>query len=196
MGDSGKMVTGLLGGSFNPVHIGHMIVASYIAQWGYADEVWLNLSPRNPLKSAADLASDEDRLAMLRIALGGCDSLGLCDIELSMPRPSYTIDTLYTLARKYPERHFKVIIGSDNWQIFDRWRDADRIINDYGVIVYPRPGYAAPDADTPGVTVADAPMVELSSTLLRQAIARGRDVDYMVPTGVYNYIKEHQLYQQ
>ena len=196
MNNCGKKVTGLLGGSFNPVHIGHMIVASYIAQWGYADEVWLNLSPRNPLKSAADLASDDDRLAMLRIALDGCASLGLCDIELRMPRPSYTIDTLDTLSRKYPDRLFKVIIGSDNWQIFDRWRDARRILDEYGVIVYPRPGYDAPDADTPGVTIVNAPMVELSSTMLRRAIAEGHAIDYMVPTGVYKYIKNHQLYQQ
>ena len=132
---------GILGGSFNPVHIGHMILASYLAQWGYVDKVWLTLSPRNPLKDPAGLVPDLKRLAMLSIAIKKAPDMDICDIELTMPRPSYTINTLDTLAARYPDKRFKLVIGSDNWAIFDKWRDSQRILDEYGVIVYPREGY-------------------------------------------------------
>lgn len=187
---------GIFGGSFNPVHIGHMMLASYLTQWGYVDEVWLTLSPLNPLKDAAELLPDIKRLAMLSIAAKGADAIDICDIELSMPKPSYTIDTLRVLAERYPEYRFKLIIGSDNWQIFDRWRSAQQILDDYGVLVYLRPGYPVDKRHIDGMEVVDAPMAHVSSTFIRQAIAKGRNMNYFLPAGVYKYILDNKLYRK
>lgn len=187
---------GIFGGSFNPVHIGHMMLASYLTQWGYVDEVWLTLSPLNPLKDAAELLPDVKRLAMLSIAAKGADAIDICDIELSMPKPSYTIDTLRVLAERYPEYRFKLIIGSDNWQIFDRWRSAQQILDDFGVLVYLRPGYPVDKRHIDGMEVVDAPMAHVSSTFIRQAIAKGRNMNYFLPAGVYKYILDNKLYRK
>ncbi len=190
-----KPVIGILGGSFNPVHIGHMMLASYLSGWGYVDQVWLTLSPRNPLKDPDSLIPDTKRLTMLNLALKGSKGIDLCDIELSMPTPSYTIRTLDTLAARYPNYRFKLVIGSDNWANFDRWKEGQRILDDYGVIVYPRPGYPIPQGHVDGMETVDAPTVNISSTFIRDAIARGRDVDYFLPQGVYKYILDHKLYR-
>ena len=187
---------GIFGGSFNPVHIGHMMLASYLTQWGYVDEVWLTLSPLNPLKDAAELLPDIKRLAMLSIAAKGAEAIDICDIELSMPKPSYTIDTLRVLAERYPEYRFKLIIGSDNWQIFDRWRSAQQILDDFGVLVYLRPGYPVDKRHIAGMEVVDAPMAHVSSTFIRQAIAKGRNMNYFLPAGVYKYILDNKLYRK
>lgn len=186
---------GILGGSFNPVHIGHTILASYLVQWGYVDSVWLTLSPRNPLKDPTDLIPDTKRLTMLNIAIKGSTKLDVCDIELSMPVPSYTINTLDTLKRMYPSYDFHLIIGSDNWQLFNRWKEGQRILDEYGVIVYPRPGYPMPEGHIDGMEAVKAPLVDISSTFVRNAIARGRDMDYFLPAGVYKYIVDHKLYR-
>ncbi len=189
-----KITVGLYGGSFNPVHIGHMILASFLTRWGYVDKVWLNLSPQNPLKNPAELLPDVKRLAMLDIAVNGAKDLDICDIELSMPRPSYTIRTLDVLSKRFPNLRFKLIIGSDNWAVFDKWRDADRILDEYGVIVYPRRGYPIDDTYVDGMEVVNAPMIEISSSFIRNAISRGRNVEYFLPAGVYKYIIENNLY--
>lgn len=188
---------GILGGSFNPVHIGHMMLASYLVQWGYVDQVWLTLSPRNPLKSNPEaLLPDTRRLAMLNLALKGSEGLDLCDIELSMPLPSYTIRTLDVLAARHPDKRFRLIVGSDNWAIFDKWREGQRIIDQYGVIVYPRPGYPVdPHNHVDGMEYVEAPTVNISSTFIRNAIAKGRNMDYFLPQSVYKYIVEHKLYR-
>ena len=185
---------GILGGSFNPVHTGHMMLASFLTQWGYVDKVWLTLSPRNPLKDQAELIPDMKRLSMLSIAAKGAKDIEICDIELSMPKPSYTINTLELLRERYPECKFKLIIGSDNWQVFDQWRDADRILEEFGVMVYRRPGYPVENIHVDGLEVVNAPMVNISSTFIRNAIARGRNVNYFLPQGVYKYIQDNKLY--
>lgn len=186
---------GILGGSFNPVHAGHMMLASYLSQWGYVDEVWLTLSPRNPLKEPGDLLPDMKRLAMLNIAVKGASAIDICDIELSLPKPSYTINTLDVLRERYPEYRFKLIIGSDNWRIFDQWRASRRILDEYGVIVYLRPGYPVDRRHVDGLEVVDAPMMNVSSTFIRDAIARGRNMNYFLPAGVYKYIVDNRLYK-
>ncbi|MCH5346671.1 MAG: nicotinate-nucleotide adenylyltransferase [Muribaculaceae bacterium] len=186
---------GILGGSYNPVHIGHLMLASYLTQFTNLQSVWLTLSPLNPLKAdSTELIPDVERLKMLTIATKDAVGIETCDIELSMPRPSYTINTLDFLKRRYPRRRFKLIIGSDNWKVFDRWRDHERILEEYGVIVYPRPGYPMPDIYEDGVDVVDAPMFNISSTFVRRAIAKGYDMNYFLPRGVYDYIKEKGLY--
>ena len=186
---------GILGGSFNPVHAGHMMLASYLSQWGYVDEVWLTLSPRNPLKEPGDLLPDMKRLSMLNIAVKGATKIDICDIELTMPKPSYTINTLELLRERYPDYKFKLIIGSDNWRIFDQWRDAQRILDEFGVIVYLRPGYPVEQRHIVGLEVVDAPMMNVSSTFICDAIARGRNMNYFLPAGAYKYIIDNKLYQ-
>ena len=189
------MTIGLLGGSFNPVHIGHMMLASYLQQYAGFDEVWLMLSPLNPLKvNSTELIPDVYRLKMLDMALGDTKGLRVNDIELSMPRPSYTINTLRYLSKRYPQHSFKVIIGADNWKIFQQWKDAEDILSDYGVVVYPRPGYPMGTVYDDRVDVINAPVADISSTFIRKGIARGKDMTYFLPSGVYEYIKTNRLY--
>lgn len=186
---------GILGGTFNPVHIGHIILATYLRQWNYVDRVWMMLSPLNPLKNGQDILPDNIRMDMLRIATAATPDIEPCDIELSLPRPSYTIDTLRTLSQRFPDKHFRLIIGSDNALIFDKWRDYRSILDRYDVIVYPRPGYPVDTASLyPQMQAVDAPIVEISSTMIRQAVAAGRNIEPMLPPGVYKYISQHQLY--
>ncbi|MDE7124877.1 MAG: nicotinate (nicotinamide) nucleotide adenylyltransferase [Muribaculaceae bacterium] len=191
----------LMGGSFNPVHTGHMMVAQYVAQWcDGIDRVMMVLSPMNPLKTDMKApASDKARMDMLEIAAGSSDGLiDVSDIELSMPRPSYTIDTLNLLSSKYPDTEFRLIIGSDNWNNFDKWKNADEIIDRFGLIVYPRPGYppvSIPDNLKDKVMIIDAPVADISSTWIRNAIACGRRVNFFLPPGVYEYIEAESLYR-
>lgn len=189
------MLTGILGGSFNPVHVGHMMLASYLAQWKYVDEVWLTLSPRNPLKDGEDLLPDTRRLSMLSIACKTAPKgVDVCDLELSMPKPSFTINTLRLLRERYPERQFKLIIGSDNWAVFRQWKDWEAILEEFGVMVYPRPGYPVEDRYVDGMEIIEAPQVFISSTFVRKAISRGRDMNCFLPQGVYKYIVDNKLY--
>lgn len=194
MAELKKETVGILGGSFNPIHMGHLMMAQYLTQWKYVDKVWLTLSPLNPLKEAARLIPDMKRLAMITIATKGAVDIETCDIELSMPRPSYTIDTLDLLSKRYKNKRFKLVIGSDNWRIFNKWRDHERILDEYGVIVYPRQGYPIDSVYVDGLEVVESPTVNISSTFVRDAIVRGRDMSYFVPQGVYKYIKDNRLY--
>lgn len=195
MTEDGKETIGILGGSFNPIHMGHLMLAEYLTQWGYVDKIWLTLSPLNPLKDASGLLPDMKRLAMMSLATKGATGIETCDIELSMPRPSYTIDTLDLLSKRHKSKRFKLIIGSDNWRIFDQWRQAQRILDEYGVLVYLRPGYPVANEHVAGMEVVDAPMAHVSSTFIRNAIARGRDMGYFLPQGVYKYILDNKLYR-
>ncbi len=194
MTDGRKKKIGLFGGSFDPVHSGHLMVASFIAQNSDLDEVWLNLSPCNPLKDKARESNDEDRLNMLRIAVEGIKFLSVCDVELTMPYPSYTISTLRLLRERYPDCDFTLVVGSDNWNLFDRWKDSEAIIKEFGVIVYPRPGYPV-DFLPEGVAVVEAPLIQLSSTFIRKNVKEGKDMNFFLPQAVYQYIIERNLYK-
>lgn len=188
---------GILGGSFNPVHKGHLMLAGHIIRTTDIDAVWLMLSPQNPLKvTACRPASDRHRLEMLRIATHNTPHIEPCDVELDMPHPSYTINSLRRLSKQYPDTRFSLIIGSDNWLIFDRWRDHDIIIRDYTPIIYPRPGYSIePSTLPPDIILADAPTSNVSSTEIRNAIAAGKDTRELLPPGVAEYIESHNLYR-
>ena len=186
---------GIFGGSFNPVHIGHMMIASYLTQWKIVDRVWLTLSPLNPLKDAGELISDIKRLDMLCLACEGVPGVEICDIELSMPRPSYTISTLRLLKKKYPSKRFKLVVGSDNWNSFDRWKDHDAILDEFGVVVYPRPGKPVTKQLVDGMELVHSPEIDISSTFIRGALARGRNMNCFLPAGVYDYIAKNGLYR-
>lgn len=185
-----------MGGSYNPVHMAHIALADFICQTGGFHAIWLVLSPLNPLKAHPDeLVGDSARLDMLRLACTASPRLEACDIELSMPRPSYTIATLRALSARYPQFRFRLVIGSDNWLIFDRWKESEAIIRDFGVTVYPRPGHDVETATFPaGVTLADTPRLDISSTFIRRSIARGLDMAAFLPPGVNDYIRTHGLY--
>lgn len=191
-----RKTIGIMGGSFNPVHTGHLMVAGYLSQVAGLDEVWLSMSPANPLKPDAHPVSDTRRLEMLRLSLKGSDRLRAIDTELSLPRPSYTLQLLERLRQDYPDYDFKLIIGSDNWLVFDRWHAHDTILHDFGVIIYPRPGYDIKCPGHPHATLVNAPTVDISSTFIRDAIAKGMDMNYFLPESVNKYIIENKLYTQ
>lgn len=184
-------------GSFNPVHTGHAMLASWCAQLCPGiDEVWLLVSPQNPLKRDLTMAPETDRLAMARLVADGCRGVCASDFEFALPRPSYTYRTLCELRRRWPQHSFRLLTGSDNWLIFDRWRDSQAIIREFGLLVYPRPGYPADTSALPdGVTwLADAPQIEIASTFIRRAIADELNMNYFLPAGVYKYILDKKLY--
>lgn len=188
------MLIGILGGSFNPVHNGHIELADYICQNTNLDEVWLTLSPLNPLKSSDKLIDDNARLEMLKLATDGYDNLKVCDIELTMPRPSYTIDTLKLLRETYPEHKFSLIIGSDNWGIFDKWKSHEQIISDFGIFIYPRSGYSLPNASSNIKVIHKAPLFPISSTQIRDLIANKSNINQYLNREVSKYIAKHRLY--
>lgn len=185
---------GILGGSYNPVHNGHLMLASYIAQFGPVDEVWMVLSPSNPFKINDEKAPDSDRLRMLELAIGESDILKACDIELDMPRPSYTVTTLHALTAKYADYEFIPIIGSDNLAGFSKWRNSEEILDRYGLLVYPRKGYDPNIISDSRIEILNAPEIELSSTFVRESISKGYDMNFFIPESVYQYIKHKHLY--
>lgn len=190
------MNIGIFSGSFNPIHMGHLMLATYLAEYEGFDEVWLVVSPHNPLRRRALPEEDIHRCEMVRLALRNATKVRYNDIEFSLPQPSYTIATLDALRERYPEHAFTLVIGADNWQIFDRWRDYRRIIDEYGVCIYPRRGYDVDVQSLPlQVRYAGAPLIELSSTWIRQGIADGRNMAAFLPAGVYDYICRNHLYQ-
>lgn len=189
---------GIYGGSFNPVHCGHIAIAQHLVCRGWVDEVWMVRSPRNPLKPADGLLDDAERLAMLRLAVRGRRGLHVSTVEDDLPTPSYTIDTLRTLSLRHPDCAFHLAVGADNWAIFDRWRAYDEILRCYHLLVYPRPGCALPEPDAarwPTVRfVTDAPLFDVSSTDIRRRLAAGLSVRGLVPPAVGRYIAERRLY--
>lgn len=193
------MRIGIYSGSFNPVHVGHISLVEYIVKQNIVDQVWLIRSPQNPLKINSSLLSDEHRAEMLRLATEGHQGLSISTIEDNLPKPNYTINTLRALQEEYPEEEFYLIIGADNWDIFDKWKDWDIIIRDFHLIVYPRPGYDYPEIDQesfPTVQVVDAPQFDLSSTEIRDLIKEGEPISGYVDEKVEEYIQANNLYNE
>ena len=184
------MRVGLFGGSFSPIHIGHMALANYLCEYGGIDELWFMVSPRNPLKDDATLLPDDLRLKLVTMAIRGYSRMRVCDVEFRMPRPSYTVHTLSELHRLYPQHRFSLIIGSDNWALFPQWHDGEEILRTTPIIIYPRPEHPVDRATLPaGVTLLDAPTFQISSTFIRKALAEGRDIRFLLPPGVYKALK-------
>lgn len=187
---------GIFGGSFNPIHVGHAIIASYVMEHAGLDQLWLMVSPQNPLKQDLAMALEVDRLRMTELVTRRLDGVETSAFEMSLPRPSYTIDTLRALQEKFPSDEFYLLIGADNWALFERWRAHDEILRDFHLIVYPRRGFdvKVPEELAARVTMVNAPLIEVSSTGIREALARGRDVSFYVPDDVLRYIKKNNLY--
>jgi nicotinate-nucleotide adenylyltransferase len=190
------MKIGLLFGSFNPVHIGHMIIANYMANHTDLDKVWLVVSPQNPLKKYGDLINTYDRLEMARLATDNATNISVSDVELQLPQPSYTIDTLTHLKEKYPQHEFAIIMGSDNLVTLHKWKNYKLILRDYQIYVYPRPGYENTDLAThPSVHITMTPLMELSATFIRKSIAEKKNVQFFVPEPVLKFIESKGLYR-
>lgn len=193
-----KASVGILGGSFNPVHCGHMMLAQYIAEFTGLDEVWLSLSPENPLKAeGGDSMQEMHRMRMLEFACAEAPRVRPVDIELSLPRPSYTALYLKQLRENYNDTIFSLIIGSDNWLIFNKWRDYSDILIKHSLLIYPRPGYEINPASLPenAIYLEKAPISNLSSTFIRKSISEGKCINQFLPAGVYQYIESHNLYK-
>ena len=186
---------GLFFGSFNPIHIGHLIIANHMANFTFLDEVWFVVSPQNPFKEKKSLGNMYDRLEMVNLAIEGADNLKASDIEFKLPQPSYTIDTLIHLQEKYPTKEFVLIMGEDNLEGLQKWKNADIILRDYKIVVYPRPGYDGGELKNhPSITMTDTPVMELSSTFLRQAIKEKKYIKFYTPDKVIDFIDKKGLY--
>ncbi|MBQ1987561.1 MAG: nicotinate-nucleotide adenylyltransferase [Muribaculaceae bacterium] len=191
------MKIGILGGSFNPIHTGHAILANYITQHTDIEQLWLMVSPQNPLKDNLAQSYDVHRLAMAELVARKCDNVITSGFEFTLPRPSYTIDTLRALKEKFPQHEFVLIIGADNWNVFNRWKNHDEILKSHKIMIYPRQGF---DIDIPvelagSVTKLSSPIIELSSTYIREQLKNSMNMNFYLPQDVYKYILEHKLYR-
>lgn len=191
------MRIGLFGGSFSPIHKGHVALASWIVQNHFVDEVWLLVSPQNPLKESSTLMPEEIRFNLSCAALEGIKGVKASDFEWSLPRPSYTWHTLQAIRKEYPKHEFSLIIGGDNWVNFHRWAYTDEILSTTPIFIYPRSGSIVDESQLPsGVTLLKgAPIFPYSSTDVRKAMASGKIPEDMLPTSVAKIIKETRLTQ-
>jgi nicotinate-nucleotide adenylyltransferase len=191
------MKIGLFFGSFNPVHCGHLVIAQFMAEYSDLGQVWLVVSPHNPLKPAGSLLQDHHRFEMVRIAIGDYKKLKASKVEFSLPKPSYTVATLAYLHEQHPEHEFVLIMGSDNLETLRKWKNWETILEHYEIYIYPRPGSDGGEfKDHPKVKIVHAPLMQLSSTFIRKAIRERKDVRYMMPESVYNYMDEMNFYKK
>lgn len=190
------MKIGLFFGSFNPIHIGHLIIANTFLENSDLDQIWFVVSPQNPLKRKQSLAPEYDRLYMVERAISDNFKMKACDIEFNMPKPSYTIDTLVRLQELYPQNKFALIIGEDNLVSFQKWKNYRQILDHFCLYVYPRP------ACEPGelknhlhVRWVEAPFLDISATFIRSLIKNNKSVKYLLPEEVEGYIRKQDLYK-
>lgn len=172
--------TGIFGGSFNPIHNGHIALAKHLRQTAGLSEVWLMVSPQNPLKQQSDLLDDEQRLKLAQTALEGVEGIEASDYEMHLPRPSYTWTTLQALSKAYPDREFVLLIGGDNWAHFERWYHWKDILHHYRVVVYPRDNTAG---------TVDAPLLDISSTDIRRRVRSGESIAGLVPDSIIKAVE-------
>lgn len=190
-----KKKTVIFGGSFDPVHVGHLALARAVCEHGLAREVWFMVSPQNPHKCDNRLTDESMRLRMVQLAVQGNPSFKACDFEFGLPRPSYTVNTFAALEEAYPDREFMLLIGADNWEKFDRWYKAGEILARYGIIVYPRGDGNAPQLPA-NVVWLPAKLYDVSSTAVRNAVVAGKGISGLVTPEVERFIVENELYKK
>ena len=189
------MHIGLYFGSFNPIHIGHLIVASHIVENADIDKIWFVVSPHNPLKEAHSLLNEYDRLHLVELAIKDNSKFRASNVEFHLPKPSYTIDTLTYLKEKFPLEQFSVIMGSDSFQNIHRWKNYEQLLANHSVIVYNRPGFDIAETHGARLTKVQAPLLEISSTYIRKQIKDNKSIRYIVPDAVWKYIEENRYYK-
>lgn len=183
--------TGIFGGSFNPIHNGHINLARYLLQEEKVDEIWLMVSPHNPLKNSNSLLDENFRLEMASLAVRQYEKISACDFEFHLPRPTYTWNTLCELKKAYPNLEFVLIIGADNWHVFHRWAHYEEILHHHSILIYPREGYPINGKELPdGVEYINAPLFPWSSTEIRELWNEGKDISQMLPPEIINILKE------
>jgi len=191
------MKIGLFFGSFNPVHTGHLVIASFMAEYTDLDQVWLVVSPHNPLKDRLSLLQDYHRLDLVKAAIGHNKKLKASDVEFKLSKPSFTVHTLAHLAEKYPQDEFVLLMGRDNLSTFKQWKDYEQILERHKIYVYPRVNAQPSDLENhASVKFVDAPLMEISSSFIREAIRQQKDVRYMVPEAVWQILEEKQFYRR
>ncbi len=186
---------GLFFGSFNPIHIGHLAIANYIVEYSNLDKVWFVISPHNPHKNKASLLADYHRYYMVNLAIEDDARFYASNIEFHLPQPSYTINTLTYLKEKYPEKTFSLIMGADNLKNFHKWKNSEYILNNYEILVYPRPNYDLITNPYPQVKIVNAPLMEISASFIRKAIKAGKDMRYFLHPKVWEYLEEMHFYK-
>ncbi|WP_075590740.1 nicotinate (nicotinamide) nucleotide adenylyltransferase [Labilibacter marinus] len=186
---------GLYFGSFNPVHIGHLALANYVVENSHLQEIWFVVSPQNPYKKSSELIEAKHRLRMLELSTQAYANFKVCDIELQLPTPSYTYNTLRELSKLHPDNNFTIIMGADNLPALSRWKNSEEILSNYSFMVYPRPGYEINEDDIlENVSVIEAPVFEMDSTSIRKGLKEGKNYPYLIPQEAYKYIIEKKLY--
>lgn len=180
-----KLKTGIYSGSFNPIHIGHLALANWLCEFGGVDEIWFLVTPHNPLKKRDELMDDNLRYQMVKAAVGDYSKFKASDFEFNLPKPTYTITTLRSLQQAHPDRDFHLIIGADNWASIEQWKDYQALLSEFPILVYPRKGF---DIRIPEhyshIRQVDAPLIEISSTFIRQALNTGKDVRFFIPEAI------------
>lgn len=189
--------TGIYGGSFNPIHTGHLTLGKLLCEQGLVDELWFLVSPLNPFKQTTnDLLDDQARLHLVQLAVRNEPQLQVSDFEMHLPRPSYMVHTLEKLRDTYRDREFVLVIGADNWLRFDQWYESKEIIKHHSILVYPRPGYEIEPSTLPdAVTLVDTPLFDISSTQIRNGIAQGNFDGEGLPPQVWKEIKRQGYYK-
>jgi nicotinate-nucleotide adenylyltransferase len=189
------MKIGLYFGSFNPIHIGHLIVAEFVANHTHVQQVWFVVSPQNPFKQSASLLNEYQRLHLVNLAIDHNERLKASDVEFKLPKPSYTIHTLTYLAEKYPQHSFSIIMGSDSFKNLPKWKHAELLIANYPFLVYNRPGFFVDDTYGAKLTILDAPLLEISATNIRSYIQQQKSIRYLVPDAVIKEIESAGYYR-
>ena len=189
------MNIGLYFGSYNPIHIGHLIIGSHVANRTAIQQVWLIVSPQNPLKPSSVLLNEYHRLHLVQLAVEGDPQLKASDVEFKLPRPSYTIDTLTYLHEKYPQHQFSIIMGSDSFKNLPRWKNFELLAKNYSFIIYRRPGFEINDLYGAKAQILDAPLLEISATNIRHSIKAGQPVRYLLSDAVREEIEKTGYYK-
>lgn len=191
------MKVGLFFGSFNPIHVGHMVIANYMVEYTDLERIWFVVSPQNPLKDKKTLLDEKQRLHLVNLAIGDNNKYKASNIEFKLPQPSYTINTLVHLNEKYPQHQFVLIMGADNLNTFHKWKNFEEIFKNYELYIYPRFNSDGGSlVKHPKVKLVPAPLVEISSTAIRQAIKEKKDVRYFMANEVWEYVKSMHFYEK